>query len=100
MLDGVDMVRCPLRPQLDDPYYFTNVINQWAWRERGFLADDGTYLDQAAKIPTLMAIIDSAKADGDEQNQAREKARNAAGKSRGGIGIGPKRMKRPRPGGL
>jgi hypothetical protein len=106
-IDGEELRRCVLRPQFENPEWFAVVFDMYHWREKGFLAEPGTYLDQAWKVPHLMAIVDKALEDGQAEHRAADerakKAKEQADRLRGtrsaGAGkanIGPP-VKHPRP---
>ena len=54
---GIDMLRCPNRPLLDDPAHYNELFNIVGWVKEGFLPDEGTYLDQPNKLVESLAVI-------------------------------------------
>lgn len=69
-LDGEELNRCIRRPFLDHPRLISECIEVYAWYNKGFLPDTGTYLDQAAAFVELVRFIDKtieeAKAERDK----------------------------------
>lgn len=93
----MELKRCPLRPLLDHSQWFRELFETWYWREKGYLADPGTWKDQAAKVPQLMSILDRAMGDATEDKRDRDTARQ---KRQSKVKSGGKAaaQKRPRPG--
>ena len=90
-LDGEDLKRCPLRPMLDDPAWYSEVFLAHRWREKGQLPEPGTWKDQPAKLPGLMSVMDEAIADGQTAHHERQAKRQK------GASGGPRPRPRPKP---
>ena len=98
-LDDETSRRCPLRPFLDDENV-GRLMHAYNWVQKGFLPNDGTYLDQPTNLIQAISIIDTAIHDAEENKRheaemkAQRERRTAAGASP--EGRPPKRPMGPR----
>lgn len=86
MIEGVEQRRCPRRPILDDPDFYSEVF--WLYRQSrsGYLMEDGGLNDQPAMMMKCFRIIDRAigQVEGfrKEQEERRRKREAIKGKRR------------------
>lgn len=66
------------RPLLDDSALYSQLFKVYSWYKRGYLPDQGTYLDQAAAYVRLLDIMEQAVADANALKEKIEKSRSAA----------------------
>ena len=71
-LDGEVMLRCPVRPFLDDPEGFNAVMERYRWYRAGLLPEPGTWMDQPNKLLELFSVIDQALEDARAEKQAKQ----------------------------
>lgn len=62
-VDGEDIFRCPRRPILEEPVYFSAVFRAYGDYQRGILPENGGVLDQPARLLQSFRVIDEAAAD-------------------------------------
>jgi len=72
--DGEPMLRCPLRPKLENPVWFAEVSRAYRWREHGFLPGPGTWQDQSVKFLQVCDTIDGALAEADKEERDQRRA--------------------------
>jgi hypothetical protein len=73
VLDGEEIKRCPRRPILDNPGYFTSVFTAYKAYIRGYLPDSGSMEDQGYRFTVAMAIVDNAVAEAQAETDRRER---------------------------
>ncbi len=60
VIDGVESRRCPNRPFLDDPLFYSEIFRLSGWVKKGFLPEPGGVLDQANCLVECLEIIEDA----------------------------------------
>jgi len=87
MLDGEPLPRCPRRPILDEPEYFIDLFEDLYWFRKGFLPNEGTWLDQSERFVKSIHIFDRYVDKGSDEKKrlsdARERAKDQANRMRG-----------------
>ncbi len=68
IFDGEELSRCPRRPLLDDPEYFSHIFTMYGWYKNGMLPDEGTWRDQPNKFSESMTLMDRALNEAELQN--------------------------------
>lgn len=71
-LDGVDIYRCPRRPILDDPNYYTSVFLAYKAYIRGYLPDEGSLEDQGYRFAHTMAVVENAVSEARAEQERRD----------------------------
>ena len=94
ILDNEVLDRCALRPYKEQPREFSDLFRIYRYFKDGHYPDPGTWLDQSARLLTLVDIMDKAYSDASE-TQKRKESHTPGGK-RGGSG-GPNRRQQLRP---
>lgn len=59
-LDGEAIYECPLRPYCSNPAAWTPALRAYAWMRRGFLPDEGTWLDQTEVFIEVCNVLEAA----------------------------------------
>ena len=71
--DGENIFRCPKRPYLEKQAWFDRLLMIWHWSEKGHFADEGTYMDQANSVTTLIPVINTSKNEAENAKAERER---------------------------
>ena len=74
MFDGELEYRCPRRPLLDDPFY-SEALNTYSWAQQGHFPDPGQWPDQSVKFASVMAIIESAMTEADQESSKKTRGK-------------------------
>ncbi|QIG76091.1 hypothetical protein EVC24_070 [Rhizobium phage RHph_I4] len=60
-LDGMVLTRCPRRPLLEDPEYFSELFWGHQQFQKGILPEEGGLLSQPGKLMQLYFVIDRTR---------------------------------------
>jgi hypothetical protein len=87
-IDGEVVERCPRRPLLDTPDFFSAAFWLYGNYDRGILPEGGTLKSNPHKLVQVFRVIQTAKDDALEERERRER-RKAAAQNRLRQGVPP-----------
>lgn len=70
---GDPIYRCPRRLIFTDPDYYNDLVQSYNHYKAGFLPHAGSLMDQAAKYPDLISIVDYTVNECDRIEMERER---------------------------
>lgn len=76
-IGGMTLPRCPRRPLLDDPAYFSQLFWQHQQFKKGMLPDEGSLLSQPGKLMDLFFEIDRSNVMVEQEVARQRKAAEA-----------------------
>ncbi len=85
VIDGEEQRRCPRRPILEDPEYYSDIFYLYRKSEAGYLPEDGGLNNQPAKLMELFREIETTRytiGQHKEEKEAAKRRRNAIGAAR------------------
>lgn len=71
-LDGEKVDRCPMRPYLDDPGGFNELMERHRWAKAGNFLDPGGLLDQATQFVECSGVIEAAMDEAERVRRERD----------------------------
>lgn len=78
IIDNEQVYRCPRRPFLDNPQWYNAIYSSSSYMERGMLTEEGTWLDQPAKLSEALQVVGTAHNDAQDYSKAAEERRRRA----------------------
>lgn len=84
-MDGVALTRCPRRPLLDDPDFYSEVFWLYQAYQKGFLPEEGGLQDQATVLISSFQVIDAAMSAAEAERERIRKSREAMEKRARGM---------------
>jgi hypothetical protein len=81
ILDELDF-SCPRQPLFEDPDTFSYIFNAYANYQNGFLMEEGSVMDQPAKLIKILAIVGDQVVKCSEDKKEAERERTEAHRRR------------------
>lgn len=78
IIDDEQVFRCPRRPFLEDPTWFNAIFMSSSYMEKGMLTEEGTWIDQPAKLVEALQVVGTAHGDAQEYSKAADERRKRA----------------------